>query len=116
MTGKAYIPPHQITDKIVRLVSEISEQVGIITAVKNESMANPHLRKENQIRTIHSSLAIENNTLSLEQEQVTDVISGKRILGAPNEIKEVKNAFEAYNLLLSFDPYNINDLLKAIRF
>lgn len=111
MSRKTYIPPYQITDKIIHLVAEISEQVGAITAVKSESMINPQLRKENQIRTIHSSLAIENNTLSLEQ--VTDVINGKRILGAPNEIKEVKNAFEAYNLLLSFDPYSMDDLLKV---
>ncbi|WP_345787799.1 hypothetical protein [Desulfitobacterium dehalogenans] len=55
--------------------------------------------------------AIENNSLSLEQ--MTDVINGKRVLGAPKEIREVKNAYEAYNLLLSFDPYNMDDLLKA---
>jgi len=69
------------------------------------------LRRDNQIRSIHSSLAIENNSLSLGQ--VTDIINGKRVLGALNEIREVKNAFEAYNLLLTFNPFSIEDMLKA---
>jgi Fic family protein len=73
--------------------------------------ANPLLRRENRIKTIHSSLAIENNSLSLEQ--VTAIIDGKRVLGPPSEIVEVKNAFEVYNLLLSFNPYSIPDMLKA---
>ena len=110
MSEKPYIPPYSVTDKIIHLIAEISEQVGIVT-LKNEDAVSPHLRRNNQIRTIHSSLAIENNTLSLEQ--VTDVLNGKRILGAPNEIREVKNAYEAYNILLSFDPLNVADLLSA---
>jgi Fic family protein len=110
MSGEPYAPPFRITDTIICLVSEISELVGVIS-IKNESVPNPQLRKENQIRTIHSSLAIEQNTLTLEQ--VTDVINGKRVLGAPNEIREVRNAYEAYNLLLALDPYDINDLLRA---
>lgn len=110
MPEKPYIPPYSVTDTMIHLVAEISEQVGIVT-VKNENAINPHLRRDNQIRTIHSSLAIENNSLSLEQ--MTDVINGKRVLGAPKEIREVKNAYEAYNLLLSFDPFNVEDLLRA---
>ena len=105
-----YSPPYKITEKIINLVAEISEQIGVIT-VKNEDIINPKLRRENQIRSIHFSLAIENNTLSLSQ--VTDIINGKRVLGAPDEIREVKNAYEAYNLLLSFDPYSVDDMLKA---
>jgi len=81
--------------------------------VKGGTSSNPQLRRDNQIRSIHSSLAIENNSLSLEQ--VTDVINGKRILGAPNEIREVKNAYEVYNLLLTYDPCNIDNLLEAHR-
>lgn len=69
------------------------------------------MRKENRIKTIHSSLAIENNSLSLEQ--ITAIINGKRVLGNPNEIKEVKNSIQAYDLLLSLNPYNEKDLLKA---
>ena len=72
---------------------------------------NLHLRRENRIRTIHSSLAIEQNSLSLEQ--VTAIIEGKRVLGNPNEIKEVQNAYDAYELLLTLNPLSINDLLKA---
>ena len=72
---------------------------------------NPRLRRDNRIRTIHASLAIENNSLSLDQ--VTDIINGKRILGAPDEICEVKNAFEAYNKLLEMNPYSAKDMLLA---
>lgn len=63
------------------------------------------------MKTIHASLAIENNSLSLEQ--VTDIINGKRILGAPDEICEVKNAFEVYEHLLEMNPYSRKDMLKA---
>lgn len=74
---------------------------------------NPHLRKKNRIRTIHSSLAIEQNSLSLEQ--VTAIVDGKRVLGNPNEIREVRNAYDTYNMMLSLDPYAVKDLLKAHR-
>lgn len=105
-----YVPPFTVTNKTIHLVSEISEQVGSITAW--ESMdANPHLRRDNRIRTIHASLAIENNSLSLDQ--VTAIINGKRVLGQPGEIREVKNAYEAYENLLSCDPYSVDDMLKA---
>jgi Fic family protein len=107
---KPYAPPYDITDAILYLVSEISEYIGVIT-IKNEAAINPQLRRANQIRSIHSSLAIENNTLSLEQ--VTNIANGKRVLGAPNEIREVKNAYEAYNLLFTFDPLKTEDLLTA---
>lgn len=110
MSGKNYLPPYSITDTSVHLIAAIGELLGR-AAVKNQDTIGPLLRKDNQIRTIHSSLAIENNSLSLEQ--VTDVINGKRILGAPKEILEVKNAYEAYKLLHSFDPLELRDLLRA---
>ncbi len=69
------------------------------------------LRKANRIRTIQSSLAIENNTLTVEQ--VTAIVEGKRVLGSPVEIAEVKNALQAYELLLSLDPCSEEDLKKA---
>jgi Fic family protein len=69
------------------------------------------LRKDNQIQSIYSSLAIENNTLSLEQ--VTDVIEGKRVLGLPNEIRVVKNAYQAYSQIADFDPYSVDHFLTA---
>ncbi len=105
-----YKPPFHMTDKMISLISEISEQVGRITVLQ-EGIISPHLRRENRIRTIHSSLAIEHNSLSLEQ--VTAILDGKRILGNPNEIKEVQNAYEAYELMLRLNPASVSDLLKA---
>lgn len=105
-----YNPPFHITNTITNLVAAISEEVGRITVLSHGNL-NPHLRKENRIRTIHSSLAIEQNSLSLEQ--VTAILNGKRILGNPNEIKEVKNAYDAYEMMLTLNPYSIKDLLKA---
>lgn len=105
-----YKPPFHMTDKITFLIAEISEQVGRITVLQERTIS-PHLRRENRIRTIHSSLAIEHNSLSLEQ--VTAILDGKRVLGNPNEIKEVQNAYEAYELMLRLDPSSVDDLLKA---
>lgn len=99
-----------MTDKMTFLIAEISEQVGRITVLQ-EGTISPHLRRKNRIRTIHSSLAIEHNSLSLEQ--VTAILDGKRILGNPNEIKEVQNAYEAFELMLGLDPSSVDDLLKA---
>lgn len=101
-----YKPPFHITGKITLMVAEISEIIGQITIP-----INPNLRRKNRIRTIHSSLAIENNSLSLAQ--VTAIIDGKRILGNPNEIKEVQNAYQAYELMLQLDTFSVNDLLKV---
>ena len=106
-----YTPPFTITDEILRLVSEISERVGELNVMLGERMPSPMLRKENQIKTIHSSLAIEHNSLSLQQ--VTDVINGKHVLGAPNEIQEVKNALQAYQLMHDLDAFQEKDLLRA---
>lgn len=106
-----YTPPFTVTDEILHLVSEISEQIGTLNALLGERMPSPMLRKENQIKTIHSSLAIEHNSLSLQQ--VTDVIDGKHILGAPDEIQEVKNALQAYQLMLQLDAFSEADLLRA---
>lgn len=105
-----YIPPFTITTEITNLVAKIAETVGLLTA-KVGDLPVPQLRKQNRIKTIHSSLAIENNSLSIEQ--VTAILEGKRVLGAPNEIKEVKNAIDAYNLLLELNPYKVKDLLRA---
>ena len=107
-----YIPPFKITEKMTLLIGEISEEIGRIS-VFHEKVTNPHLRRENRIKTIHSSLAIEHNSLSLEQ--VTAILNGKRILGNPNEIKEVKNAYEAYELLTKLNPFSVSDLLNAHR-
>ena len=105
-----YEPPFKITSQIIDLISQISEAVGEINSLEN-SPRHLELRKENRIKTIHSSLAIENNSLSLEQ--ITAIIEGKRVLGSPNEIQEVNNALQAYELLLTLNPYEEKDLLKA---
>lgn len=110
MSSSSYKPPYAITDKTVNLVSKITEMVTTIK-VNDELNSNPRLRRDNRVKTIHASLAIENNTLSLEQ--MTDIINGQRVLGAPSEICEVKNAFEAYEKLLGMNPYSIDDLLYA---
>ncbi len=105
-----YVPPYTITDQVIHLIAQISEQIGNIRSI-SQLNSNPRLRRDSRLKTIHASLAIENNSLSLHQ--VTDIVSGRRVLGSPEEIQEVKNAYEAYELLLTFDPYSISDMLKA---
>lgn len=105
-----YKPPFKITSKMLSLVADISERVGHVSAL-NILPSVPHLRKQNRIRTIHSSLAIEQNTLTLEQ--VTDVIEGKRVIGRAEEIREVKNAYRAYEEIMNYDAHSIGSLLKA---
>ena len=103
-------PPFQITNKIIDEVAEISELTGRLSAHDHLSN-NPNLRRTNWIRTIHGSLAIEQNTLSLEQ--VTAVLNGKHVLAPPKDIAEVKNAYEIYERLDELDPYSVDDLLTA---
>lgn len=102
----AYKPPFTMTDEITVLVSEI-----IRPSVLYECPFSPQIRKQNRIRAIHSSLAIENNSLTFDQ--VTAIIDGKRVLGNPNEIREVRNAYDAYELMLELDPLSVDDLLKV---
>jgi Fic family protein len=107
-----YKPPYTATPAIVRLVADIGEVIGRYSLIAESNMT-PHLRRENRIRTIQASLAIENNTLTLEQ--VTAVINGKRVLGHPREIQEVRNAFAAYEAMEKWDPTSLGDLLAAHR-
>lgn len=103
-------PPFEITNGMIDHVAEIAELVGRLTST-NQLSANPHLRRTNRIRTIYGSLAIEQNTLTLEQ--VTAVLNGKQILAPPKDIAEVKNAYEIYERLDELDPYSVDDLLTA---
>ena len=108
--SETYQPPFHMTEEITNLIVEIGQYVGSITTY--ESMyRNPVLRRENRIKSIYSSLAIEQNTLSLDQ--VSDVINGKRVLGPPEDIREVKNAYEAYERVSELDPYSVKNLLYA---
>lgn len=102
-----YKPPFTITNEILSYVSSISEKIGRITATNNLE-AKPHLRKNNKIKSIHSSLKIEASSLTLGQ--VRDVINGRAVLGEQKEIQEVKNAYAAYERLSQIDPYNIRHL------
>lgn len=103
-------PPFEITNAILDDIAEIAELVGHVNASQDLS-ANPTLRRTNRIRTIYSSLAIEQNTLSLEQ--VTAVLNGKRVIAPPKDIAEVKNAYEIYEMMESLNPYSVDDLLSA---
>lgn len=105
-----YVPPFDITNRMLELSSEIMEQVGKLSNV-NELERLPRLRKVSRIKSIHSSLAIENNTLSMKQ--VTDVIEGKRVLGPADDILAVQNAFAAYQELDKIDAYSLADLMKV---
>ena len=103
-------PPFEITNAILDKIAEIAELVGQVNAVAGLT-TNPMLRRTNRIRTIYSSLAIEQNTLSLEQ--VTAVLNGKRVIAPPKDIAEVKNAYEIYEMMDSLNPYSVDDLLSA---
>lgn len=106
----SYKPPFSISEKTLNLVVDIMEIVTKLTLVEVEGI-NPKLRRNNRIKTIQASLAIEKNSLTLDQ--VTSILNGKRILGPGQDIKEVQNAYEAYEILLHFNPYDVTSLLKA---
>lgn len=108
--SEGYKPPFTMTEEITNLVIEIAEMTGMIALTDNLSK-NPTLRRENRIHSIHSSLAIERNSLTIDQ--VSDVIDGKRVLGPPKDIREVQNAYDAYDMLTKLNPYSITDLLTA---
>ena len=110
--SEIYQPPFTMTEEITNLVIEIGEQVGAVAAY-DSLQPNPTLRRENRIKSIHSSLAIEQNMLTLKQ--VSDIIDGKRVLGPPQDIREVRNAYEAYERISSLDPYSVKNLLLAHR-
>ncbi|MFV0576730.1 MAG: Fic family protein [Vibrio sp.] len=107
-----YSPPFHLTHTMMRLVAEISESIGNWTAY-NHGVLQSLLRRENRIRTIQASLAIEQNTLTLEQ--VTAVIEGKQVLGHPKEIQEVHNALDTYAKMPKWSKGQANDLLNAHR-
>ena len=106
----SYQPPFQLTHTMMRHVARIGELIGTWKAA-NQNQLVPELRRGNRIKTIQASLAVEQNTLTLEQ--VTAVIEGKTVLGLPKEIQEVRNAFTAYDALEHWHPQQIDDLLAA---
>ena len=102
----SYTPPYRITPKIVDLVSRISEAVG--SFYTQEEL---RLHRINRIKTIQGSLAIEGNTLTIDQ--ITAILDGKPVIAPINEVQEIRNAIKAYELLEMLNPNNIEDLLKA---
>ena len=104
-----YIPPFTISNKMLEYVSSISEKVGGINS-RHMLDNKPHLRKNNRIKSIHSSLRIEANSLSLSE--VRDVINGKVVIGDRKEIQEVKNAYLAYAKIKETDPYSVSELKR----
>ena len=105
----SYQPPFAITNHMVKLVSEIAEKIGRLDRYQSLD-AKPCLRRNNRIRSIHSSLAIEANSLSIDA--VRGVIDGKTVIGPVKEIQEVKNAYRAYDELGKFDPFSIDELKR----
>jgi Fic family protein len=103
-------PPYQITPTIIKLIASVSEKLGQINA-KFLDKTSPKLRKENRIKTIHSSLSIEGNTLT--EEQITALIENKRIIGPEKDVNEVLNAIRVYDQLDTFDPKSAISFLKA---
>lgn len=106
----AYQPPFTITSEILSLAVEIGEMVGRLGGTAGLS-ASPILRRTNRIRSVYSSLAIEQNSLSLSQ--VTAIVNGKRVIAPPKDVAEVKNAYEIYERLDELDPFDTEDLLRA---
>src|SRR4051812_18493033 len=103
-------PPFTLTPKILNSVSEISRLLGRYEGL-NTDVPQPKLRRQNQIRTIQGSLAIEGNSLDLNQ--VTAILENKRVLGPKKDILEVKNALQLYESLGSLNPTLLKDLMGA---
>ena len=104
-----YKPPYTINSKMLRYVADIMKSVGYLS--RNQTLDNkPKLRRSNQIISIYSSLAIENNQLS--KDQVKDIVNGKLVLGPKRDILEVQNAIKCYDDVMNINPYRIDDLLK----
>lgn len=107
-----YIPPFEINNNMLDKISSIMKNIGKLDNYRDLKKM-PVLRRNNRIRSIHSSLAIEANSLSLEQ--VKDVIDGKTIIGPQREIQEVKNAYNAYEIMKELNPFSMKDLKKSHR-
>lgn len=103
-------PPYEITNKILQLLTAISEQLGAANAIHLDR-PSVHLRKRNRVKTIHASLEIEGNTLT--EEQITAILEHKRVIGPKKDIQEVLNAVEVYDRLHQFKPHLVASFLKA---
>lgn len=105
-----YVPPYEISNSMLKSVSDIMEKIGKLDSFSNLDKT-PYLRKQTKINSVHSSIAIESNPLSLGQ--VKDIINGKIVIGEKKDIQEVKNAYKAYEMLKDINPYSIDDLKRV---
>ena len=103
-------PPFTITQKILFLCTQIAQLLGEYDGI-NRPIPQPQLRRQNRIKTIHSSLAIEGNSLS--EDQVSDIINNKRVNGPQKDIIEVQNAILVYDAMPTFKPTKEKHLLKV---
>lgn len=103
-------PPYNLTSEILRLITDVSLKIGEVNA-SFLTKPSPELRKRNRIRTIQASLAVEGNTLSVDQ--ITALIENKRVIGPPKDIKEVSNAIEVYQHLNKLNPFSEKSFLAA---
>ena len=99
-----YVPPFTVTIQMMNQMAEIAEKIGKISNYHSFE-TKPYLRRNNRIRSVWSSVAIEANSLSLDE--VRGVINGKTVIGPEKDIQEVKNAYQTYELLGSFDPFSL---------
>ena len=104
-----YSPPFDITSEMLTTAMSVSEKLGELNVYHNLD-TKPHLRRSNRIRSIHSSLTIEANSLSLKE--VRDVIAGRTVIGPADEIREVKNAYAAYEQIPDIDLFKVSELLR----
>ena len=105
-----YKPPFSVSAKAINLIAKISSQLERY-AIRMEQEDTLRLRRANRIKTIHSSLAIEGNTLS--EGEVQAVLEGKKVIAPLKEIQEVKNAIKTYELYPNLNPFSIQDILLA---
>ena len=110
MSAKIVKPPYIITGKILKLVAAISEKIGEVNSA-HLSKPPTELRKKNRIKTIHSSLEIEGNTLTIEQ--ITAIVENKSVAGPKRDILEVKNAIAVYDYLDKLNPFSFDSFCEA---
>jgi Fic family protein len=103
-------PPYDITAQILKLISSISIKIGEVNA-NYLNKQTPQLRKQNKIKTVHSSLSIEGNTLT--EDQVSAILENKRVIGPKKDIEEVINALNVYDSLDNLNPYSSKSFLEA---
>lgn len=110
MVGDSYIPPYKVSGKAMNMIAEIAAAVERYRIIL-EGPDGVRLRKINHVRTLRGTTAIEGNTLT--EDQITAILSGKRVSGTKREIDEIKGAHKAYAAIEKFNPYSVDDLLKA---